>query len=139
MRRTKDHLVSIGLLVLRLGAGALLLFGHGLPKLLHWTERAPRFANPIGLGPEVSFALVVFAEVVCAAAVLLGVATRVAAGPIVFFLLIGAFVQNSGGSFSDRELALVYLVPFIVLMLTGGGHYAFDTIILRGRAGRRRL
>lgn len=139
MRRTKDHLNSIGLLLLRVGAGALLLFGHGLPKLLHWTDRASRFANPIGLGSQVSFALVVFAEVVCAAAVMLGVATRVAAGPIVFFLLIAAFVQHGGDPYADKELALVFLVPFATLTLTGGGHYALDTMILRGKAGRRRL
>jgi putative oxidoreductase len=139
MRRTKDHLTSIGLLLLRVGAGALLLFGHGLPKLLHWSERVSSFANPIGLGSQVSFSLVVFAEVVCAAAVVLGIATRLAAGPIIFFLLVAAFVQNGPGSFSDKELALVYLVPFVTLTLTGGGHYALDTLILRGRAGRRRL
>jgi len=139
MRRTKDHLTSIGLLLLRVGAGSLLLFGHGLPKLLHWSERLHKFANPIGLGPEVSFSLVVFAEVVCSAAVVLGVATRVAAGPIVIFMLVAAFIQNGAESFSEKELALVYLVPFAALMLTGGGHYALDTMILRGRAGRRRL
>jgi putative oxidoreductase len=139
MRRTKDHLTSIGLLLLRVGGGALLLFGHGLPKLLHWSERVSTFANPIGLGSQVSFSLVVFAEVVCAAAVVLGVATRLAAAPIIFFLLVAAFVQNGPGSFSDKELALVYLVPFVTLTLTGGGHYALDTLILRGRAGRRRL
>lgn len=139
MRRTKDHLNSIGLLLLRVGAGALLLFGHGLPKLLHWSDRAARFANPIGVGPEVSFSLVVFAEVVCAAAVLLGIATRVAAAPIVFFLLVAAFVQHGADPYADKELALVFLVPFATLTLTGGGHYALDTLILRGRAGRRRL
>ena len=139
MRRTKDHLNSIGILLLRVGAGSLLLFGHGLPKLLHWSERAARFSNPIGLGPQVSFSLVLFAEVVCGAAVLLGVATRLAAAPIVFFLLVGALVQAPGASFSDRELALIYLVPFAALTLTGGGRYALDTLILRGRAGRRRL
>lgn len=139
MRRTKDHLNSIGLLLLRAGAGALLFFGHGLPKLLHWNERASRFANPIGLGSEVSFSLVVFAEVVCAAAVALGLATRLAAAPIIFFLLVGAFVQNGSAPFGDKELALVYLIPFAALTLTGGGRYALDTIILRGRAGRRRL
>ena len=73
------------------------------------------------------------------AAVVLGVATRLAAAPIIFFLLVAAFVQNGPGSFSDKELALVYLVPFVTLTLTGGGHYALDTLILRGRAGRRRL
>lgn len=139
MRRTKDQLNSIGLLLLRVGAGGLLFFGHGLPKLLHWNERAPRFANPIGVGPEVSFSLVVFAEVVCAVAVTLGLATRVAAGPIVFFLLVAAFVQHGADPYGEKELALVFLVPFATLMLTGGGRYALDTIILRGRAGRRRL
>ncbi len=139
MRRTKDVLNSVGILVLRVGAGGLLFFTHGLPKLLHWTERAHKFANPIGLGPEVSFSLVVFAEVVCAGAVMLGVATRVAAAPIVFFLLVGAFVQHGSDPFGDKELALVYMVCFATLTLTGGGRYAVDTFILRGRAGRRRL
>jgi putative oxidoreductase len=139
MRRSKDFQNSIGLLVLRIGAGGLLFFGHGLPKLIHWSDRVHKFANPIGLGPEVSFSLVVFAEVVCALAVLLGLATRLAAAPVIFFLLVGAFVQNGAEPFSDKELALVYLVPFVALTLTGGGHYALDTIILRGRAGRRRL
>ena len=139
MRRTKDVLNSIGILALRLGAGGLLLGAHGIPKLLHWTESAPQFANPIGLGPQVSFALVVFAEVVCAGAIVLGVATRLAAMPIVFFLLVGAFVQHGSGPFSEKELALAYVVCFATLTLTGGGRYALDTLILRGRAGRRRL
>ena len=139
MRRTKDQLNHYGILLLRLGAGGLLFGAHGLPKLLQWSERAPRFANPIGLGPEVSFALVVFAEVVCALAVALGLATRLAAAPIVFFLLIGAFVQHAADPFREKELALAYLVSFATLTLTGGGRYALDTLILRGRAGRRKL
>jgi len=139
MRRTKDHLNSIGLLLLRVGAGSLLFAGHGLPKLLHWAERAPGFSNPIGLSPEVSFALVVFAEVVCAVAVVLGIATRVAAAPIVFFLLVAAFVQHGADPWPKKELALIFMIPFATLTLTGGGRYAFDTLILRGRAGRRRL
>lgn len=139
MRRTKDQLNSIGLLLLRIGAGGLLFFGHGLPKLLNWNERASRFGNPIGLGPEVSFSLVVFAEVVCALAVALGLATRVAAGPIVFFLLIAGLVHHGADPWRERELAFAFLVPFAALILTGGGHFALDTIILRGRAGRRRL
>jgi putative oxidoreductase len=139
MRRSKDFQNSIGLLVLRIGSGGLLFFGHGLPKLLHWSDRVHKFANPIGLGSEVSFSLVIFAEVVCALAVVLGLATRLAVIPIVFFLLVGAFVQNFAEPVSEKELALIYVVPFVALMLTGAGHYALDTILLRGRAGRRRL
>jgi putative oxidoreductase len=139
MRRTKDYLNSIGILLLRVGAGSLMLFGHGLPKLLHWSDRIAHFPNPLGLGPQVSFSLVVFAEVVCGAAVMLGVATRLATAPIIFFLLVGALVQSPSVPFADRELALIYLVPFAALALTGGGRYAVDTVILRGRAGRRRL
>jgi putative oxidoreductase len=133
----KERLLSGGLLVLRLGAGGMLLYGHGWGKLMKFAERAPKFADPIGLGPEASFALVVFAEVFCSAAVMLGLGTRLAAVPIVIFAVVAAFVQNGAGSFDDKELALVYGVPMLALILTGGGGYSLDAAIDRLRRGRR--
>ena len=67
--KTDGLAASIGLLVLRLGAGGLLITGHGWGKLMHAAERAPTFADPSGLGPVVSYWLVVVAEVGCAAVV----------------------------------------------------------------------
>src|SRR5688572_5737255 len=80
-----ERLTSISLLLLRVGAAGLLFYGHGLGKLANASERAGRFADPIGLGPELGFALVVFSEVVCAALVAVGFLTRIATVPILTF------------------------------------------------------
>ena len=131
-----ERLLSAGLLVLRLGSGGLLIYGHGWGKITSFAERAPKFADPIGLGPETSFALVVFAEVFCAAAVMLGLGTRFVAVPIVIFTLVAAFVQHAADPFADKEKALLYGVPMLALVLTGGGRYSLDATI--GRLRRRR-
>ena len=131
-----ERLLSAGLLVLRLGSGGLLIYGHGWGKITSFAERAPKFADPIGLGPETSFALVVFAEVFCAAAVMVGLGTRFAAVPIVIFTLVAAFVQHAADPFADKEKALLFGVPTLALVLTGGGRYSLDATI--GRLRRRR-
>lgn len=137
MGSAKERLLSVGLLVLRLGAGGLLIYGHGWGKITKFADRAPKFADPIGLGPETSFALVVFAEVICAAAVMLGLGTRLATVPILIFTAVAAFVQHAADPFADKEKALLFAVPMLTLMLTGGGRYSLDAVIGRLRRGRR--
>lgn len=136
MNRWNERLLSAGLLVLRLGAGGLLIYGHGWAKITKFAERAPKFADPIGLGSEASFALVVFAEVFCSAAVMLGLGTRLAAVPIVIFTLVAVFVQHAADPFTDKEKALLYGVPMVALILTGGGRYSLDAVIGKLRRGR---
>ena len=137
MNRWNERLLSAGLLVLRLGAGGLLIYAHWWAKITKFAERAPKFADPIGLGPEASFALVVFAEVFCAVAVMLGLATRLAAVPIVIFTLVAVFVQHAADPFADKEKALLYGVPMVALILTGGGRYSLDAVIGGLKRGRR--
>lgn len=117
---------SLGLLAMRVIAGGLLLYGHGWPKLMHFTERAAHFADPLGIGSVRSLALAVFAEVLCAACVVLGFATRFAAIPILILLAVAAFLVNGGQPFGEKELALVYSAPFLALVFTGGGRYSLD-------------
>ncbi len=117
---------SIGLLVLRLGAGTMMIYGHGWAKLAHYSERAAHFPDPLGVGSAKSLGLVIFAEVLCSLCVVLGFATRFASAPLVFSMCVAAFVVNRGAPFKDMELALLYLVPFATLMFTGGGAYALD-------------
>jgi len=122
---------SIALLILRVGAGGLLLFGHGWSKLIHFGERAATFADPIGIGSVAGFTLVVGAEVLCAALVIVGLGTRFATIPILIFLLVAAFVQHGADPFGKKELPLLYMVPFLALLITGGGRYALDAAISR--------
>lgn len=115
-----------GLLVLRLGAGGLLLGGHGWPKLARFAETAEVFPDPLGVGSTASLSLAVFAEVLCALAVMLGAATRAAAVPVVGMMFVAAFVQHGGDPWAKKEFALLYLIPFLTLALTGAGGWSVD-------------
>ena len=126
---------SIGLLLLRIGMGAMLLFAHGWPKLLHFGERAGQFANPIGVGPQASLVLVVFAEVLCAALVIVGLFTRFALVPLLVFFFVAVFIQHGQDPFGRKELAIAYGIAFLALLFTGPGRYSLDA---RLRVGRRR-
>ena len=117
---------SIGLLVLRLGAAGLLLYAHGWGKLTGFSAKAATFSDPLHVGSKTSLALAVFAEVFCAAAVILGIGTRFAAAAIAFMLLVAAFVVHADDPFAKQEFALVYAVSFVTLALTGGGRYALE-------------
>jgi putative oxidoreductase len=134
-RPTLDELMrDAGLLILRAAAGGTMLLAHGLPKLLGWSERAATFADPLGVGSSLSLALAIFAEVFCAAAILLGLATRFAAGALAFTMLIAFAVVHGDDPFSKRELALMFGTPCFVLVLTGPGRFSVDQLIFGARS-----
>jgi putative oxidoreductase len=134
-----ERLTSISLLLLRVGAAGLLFYGHGLGKLANASERAGRFADPIGLGPELGFALVVFSEVVCAALVAVGFLTRIATVPILTFFLVAALVHHAADPWPKRELPLLFFTAFLPILLLGAGRYSVDGWIrsLRERSATR--
>jgi putative oxidoreductase len=121
-----DLASSVGLLVLRLGAGGLLLHGHGWTKLMHFNERLHKFANPIGLGPETSFVLVVFAEVVCSILVMLGLFTRLSAIPPIIFFAVAGFIQHAADPWPKRELPFLFGTAYLALLLMGPGRFSLD-------------
>ncbi len=128
---TKETASDLGLLILRVFPAAGLLLGHGWGKLARVPEIFESFADPIRLGPALSAGLTIFAETVCAAAVMLGFFTRWAAVPIVIMLFVAALVHHADDPWDKKEFALLYAVPFVVLIFTGGGRYALATLIRR--------
>jgi putative oxidoreductase len=125
----RDLATSFALLILRLGGGALLLYGHGRGKLGNFAERAAAFADPIGLGPVPSFWLVVFAEVLCAGLVVVGFLTRISTIPILIFLAVAAFVQHASDPWARKELPLLFAAPFLALLLMGPGRFSLDAAL----------
>jgi len=120
---------SIGLLALRVGMAGLLFLGHGLGKATHVAARVKSFPDPLHIGSPASFGLVVFAETACAVFVVLGLFTRAALVPIIGFLCVAFFIFLAHEPFSQKELAIVYLIPFVALLFTGPGRFALDSWI----------
>ena len=120
---------SIGLFVLRVGMAGLLLGAHGWDKVTHIAARAKSFPDPLHVGSPASFGLVVFAETVCTLFVALGLFTRAAVIPIIGFLCVAFFIYLAHEPFGQKELAIVYLVPFVAIFFAGPGRFALDSWI----------
>ncbi|WP_340153050.1 DoxX family protein [uncultured Marivirga sp.] len=119
---------NTSLLILRL-AGGLMMLTHGYPKFMKLLSGDFSFADPIGLGEEVSLFATVFAEFICSILVVLGLYTRLASVPVLFTMLIAALVVHGGDPFGKQELGLLYAAVFSVTALNGGGNYSLDKII----------
>lgn len=117
---------DFGLLLLRL-AGAGLLLTHGIPKLLRYFGEEPiQFGNPIGIGAGPSHFLVMFAEVFCAALVLIGFKTRWATIPVVIAMLVAALIHHAADPIGAKEKNLLFAAIFISIFLLGPGKYSLD-------------
>jgi len=125
---------SLGLLVVRVAAGSMMAAAHGWGKLVAFGERAASFPDPLGIGSRASMAGAVGAEFFCSLLIVLGLATRLSALPLVFTMGVAAFVVHGDDPFGKKEMALVYLLVFLVLACTGAGAYSLDARL----AGKKR-
>jgi putative oxidoreductase len=125
---TKITLSDLALLILRVSTGAMMLT-HGWPKLANYAERSLNFRDPIGIGSAFSLQLAIFAEVICALLIIVGLATRVALIPLIITMTVAAFIVHADDPFSKQELALLYLFPFISLLFLGPGRFSVDALI----------
>ncbi|HLF34298.1 MAG TPA: DoxX family protein [Cyclobacteriaceae bacterium] len=123
--------IQVMLLLLRIGSGSFLLT-HGIPKFKKLMAGGEiKFSDPIGLGPEVSLILAVFTEVVCTSMIILGLGTRIAAFIGIGFMSIISFIVHGPDPFGRKELPLMYLMIFLVLLIFGGGKYSIDHLLGR--------
>ncbi len=111
-----------GLLLLRVVSASMLLY-HGIQKIEILTMDTIAFSDPLGIGSVPSLILTLFAEVVCTILVIIGFKTRWFSVPIIIFMIVAAFVVHGADPFAVKEKALLYLVIFTTLFLTGGGKY----------------
>jgi putative oxidoreductase len=122
------NLQDLGLLAIRLLSGGMMLT-HGIPKFDRLFGEGPvKFADPFGLGPEISLGMVLFAEVGCSLLVMLGFKTRWATLPLLFTMLMAAFYAHGNDPFSDKELSLLFFTLFLSVLISGGGRFSLDHI-----------
>lgn len=122
-------LADIWLLLLRLGVGGFMLT-HGFPKLQRLLEGGEiQFMDFMGLGATTSLALVVFAEAFCSVLLILGLSTRLASLVLAITMGVAAFMAHSADPFAKKEMALLYLLIYLTLLVFGPGKYALDSLL----------
>ena len=126
----------IGLLIGRI-ALALLMLSHGLPKLQMLFSDGPiQFPAVLGLSSEVGLTLAVFAEVFCSLLILFGLGTRLATIPLIVTMLVAIFSIHAADVFAQKELAVLYLAGYLILLFGGSGKYSVDQL-LESKPGKK--
>lgn len=146
---TRDPLASSGLLLLRLGAGLMMLFGHGIPKWQKYSEMVVDWNIVPAIWPlsymtaPMSLMAAIGAEVFASALIALGLMTRPAAFMLGFAMCVAAFQVHGASDWflpapGAKEPALVYLLICFVLIITGGGQWSLDAGFSQEKRRRRR-
>ncbi|MFL5774541.1 MAG: DoxX family protein [Flavisolibacter sp.] len=124
---------DFAILVARITIGALMLT-HGLPKLAGLLSGGPvQFPPVFGLTPEISLGLAVFAEVFCSILIIIGLGTRFAVIPPAITMMVAVFSILAADTFSKKELAVFYLLSYVVLFFSGSGKYSADALLIQKR------
>lgn len=119
--------LDLSLLLLRVTFGGLMIINHGWSKFMKFFAEEPiKFADPIGIGATASLSLTVFAEVFCAFLLIIGLFTRKVVIPLIITMLVAIFIIHWDDPFGRKEKAFLFLVPYITIMIMGGGYYSVD-------------
>lgn len=122
----KDN--SFGLLFLRVGVSFSMIYLHGYPRFINFSNITSEFADPLGFGSATSLALVVFAELFCSLFLILGLITRWSCIPLIITMLVATFIINGGKAFIYQEKSFVYLVCYISLLISSSGRFSLDYV-----------
>ena len=121
---------DITILLLRLTVGALMLT-HGIPKLLSLSSGNIQFPEMFGLSAELSLSLAVFAEVFCSFFLIFGIGTRLVTIPLIITMIVAVFYVHANDPFARQEVGLLYLLPYVILFISGSGKYSVDYLLQR--------
>jgi len=128
---TSEQGISIGLLILRVGISFSMIYLHGYPKLINFSEFSSGFADPLGVGNGVSLGLVLFAEFFCSIFLIIGLFVRLSSIPLIITMIVATWIINGGEEFIFQEKSFIYLIGYISLMISGGGRFSIDYLIKR--------
>jgi putative oxidoreductase len=144
---TRDTTASLGIVALRVMTGLMMLYGHGIGKIQNYPMLKDKFELKVypfqHIASSINLLLCIAAEVGAAALIVIGLCTRPAAFVLAFTMVVAAFGVHGAdpwfmgpGVPAAKELALLYLIPMIAIILTGGGSFSLDAVIYK--EGKRR-
>lgn len=117
------------LLITRLWFGGSMLWLHGLMKLKNFSGMSSQFVDPFGIGTAATLALVIFAELVCAGLIVLGLFTRFAALILTFNMAMAFYLGHGAkltGMGNDGEMPFLFIGAYLALFVAGAGAFSVD-------------
>ena len=143
---TATSLGDVGLLIMRIGLG-LYIAAHGWGKV--WAGGTPgpssQFVTTVGnLGfpqPTLFAWGAGITEFGGGLLLALGLLTRPVALALCCNMAVAAFLRHGGDAWyvppgtraPSKELAMLYLLPFLLILLIGGGRFAIDSLLRKHR------
>ena len=119
--------VSFFILILRVFFG-ILFFTHGLDKMMNFSELSETYPSVLGFGSYMTLMVTIFCEFCCSLFLIAGLLIRVMVLPMIVAMAV-AFFDVHDGFLPEGELALIYMVVFIILYIVGPGRYSLDYLI----------
>ena len=123
----REKVVSLLILALRVFFGVL-FFTHGLDKMINFNALSETYPSVLGFGSYMTLMVSIFCEFACSLFLIAGLMERIVLLPMIASMAV-AFFDIHDGMFPEGELSLIYLILFVVLLLTGPGRYSVDYLI----------
>ncbi len=122
---------DLSILILRVGISFFML-RHGHDKFYDFFVNGARdFPDPIGLGAVPSFLLTIFAEFICSILLVLGLFSRFALITLIICMLVISFILPDKIVIDDIEHAVMFLIVYIAIFISGVGKYSVDNAIFK--------
>ena len=123
----RERVVSFILLAVRVFFGVL-FFIHGLDKMMNFSTLSETFPSVLGFGSYMSLMLAIFCEFCCSLFLIAGLLQRLMLIPMIISMGV-AFFDVHDALLPEGELALIYLIVFVILFVTGPGRYSLDYVL----------
>ena len=119
--------VSLLILVMRVIFG-ILFFTHGLDKMMNFNSLVDAYPSVLGFGSYMTLMVSIFCEFCCSLFLIAGFLVRIMTIPMIVAMGV-AFFDVHDAMMPEGELALIYLIMFIILFFVGPGRYSVDYLI----------
>lgn len=123
----RERVVSFILLAVRVFFGVL-FFIHGLDKMMNFSTLSETFPSVLGFGSYMSLMLAIFCEFCGSLFLIAGLLQRLMLIPMIISMGV-AFFDVHDALLPEGELALIYLIVFVILFVTGPGRYSLDYVL----------
>jgi putative oxidoreductase len=97
---------------------------------MNFSTLSETFPSVLGFGSYMSLMLAIFCEFCGSLFLIAGLLQRVVLIPMIISMAV-AFFDVHDAMLPEGELALIYLIMFIILFVTGPGRYSLDCLIVK--------